>query len=729
VAAAGHARASGRLTIPLARVRDGLPRGRGLPAEDWNRRHRGILAVVWLHVAAIPAFGLAQGYGALHVAAETAPILAAALLGGWERLSRNARSSAVSIGLLTASAVLVHFSGGYIEFHFHFFAMIALLALYQHWLPFLLAIAYVAVHHGVGGVLDPDAVYNHPDGIAHPWKWAGIHAAFVLAASTANIFAWHYFEQEQAHRRDLLRLTEAALARLPLPELLEEVLLRVCEVLHADTATISLHDEHGRLVIEAARGGDVPDAEAVLALDDAVAAAVSTSRKPVALDEVDARAVANPVHRERGVTSLAGVPLLVGGTVIGVLDVGTVARRRFSSSDMTLLELAAERVAPAIDRARLYERDHRIAATLQRSLLPKDLPSLAGLTLAFRYEPAGESVEAGGDWYDAFPLSGGRIGLVMGDVVGRGTEAASLMGQLRTGLRAYAMEGHAPAEVLARLSRLARELDEDNMATVLYIELDTETMRARYASAGHLPPLIVSPAGETTFVEGRRGTPVGAPIEIRCPELEAQLEPGSTLVLYTDGLVEDRATGLEEGLAGLSEVAARERGRDLESLCDVLVREVPSKKVSDDDVAVLALRVEPSLSSELRLAYPAASESVSEMRRALERWLRERGADRSEAQQVVLACGEAAANAVEHAYGPGQASFEVVAEHRDGAVTVEVRDFGEWRTPRGVDRGRGLVLMQALMDEVDIDRRPDGTSVRMRRRVAVGAASGAELRA
>ena len=675
-----------------------------------------MVLIVWLHAVAVPAFGVAQSQGVLHALAESSMIPVAAAVAGFSRLGRNVRSAAVSLGLLSGSALLVHFSGGYIEFHFHFFVMIGLLSLYQHWLPFLLSIAYVAVHHGVGGAIDPSQVYNHADGIAHPWKWAGIHAGFVLAASTANIFAWRYFEQEQQRRRDLLRVTEAALSRLPLPQLLDEVLLRVSEVVKADTATISLWDDDGQLVIAAARGEAGQGRGEILPLEDVVAGRVAATGKPVVVDDASLES-SNPVHRRRGVRSLAGVPLMAAGTAIGMIDVGTVAHRRFSASDVTLLELAGDRIAPAIERARLHERDHRIADILQRSLLPKTLPDVDGVTVAFRYEPAGESIEAGGDWYDAFALPGNRLGLVIGDVVGRGTEAASLMGQLRTGLRAYAMEGHSPAEILPRLSDLARELDRENMATVLYLDLDLDSARpmARYASAGHVPPLLLRPGGNPQYLWQARGTPIGSPMEGRWSEAEIELEPGSTLVLCTDGLIESREEPIDIGLGRLADAALREGWRDPRELCEVLVDDVPADAVCDD-VAVMVVRLTPVSERELRLEYPAVPESAALVRCALKRWLHERGIDAATVDDVVLACSEAAANAIEHAYGPGDATFDVVAALVDGEVSISVTDYGRWRDPRPDVEGRGLGFMEVLMDRVELQRGPGGTTVAMGKR-------------
>ncbi|MEX2293434.1 MAG: diguanylate cyclase [Acidimicrobiales bacterium] len=189
----------------LTAVRTGLPRGGSLTASAWARRHRAILVLLWLHVPALAAVGLIRGLAPLHVAAEVAVVVGAALVAGSAFLSPSVRMAAASFGLVSSSAILVHLSGGYIEMHFHFFVVVVIVSLYQHWLPFLGSITYVAVHHGVVGALDPTSVFNHPDAIANPWKWAGIHAGFILAESAAAVYAWSHSESAQLEAQSVTR--------------------------------------------------------------------------------------------------------------------------------------------------------------------------------------------------------------------------------------------------------------------------------------------------------------------------------------------------------------------------------------------------------------------------------------------------------------------------------------------------------------------------------------------
>jgi PAS domain S-box-containing protein len=172
-----------------------------LSTESWSLRHRGLVTILWLHVPALGLFGLARSVGLPHLSTELLAIVLLAGAASWGAVPPRFRSLACAIGLITCSALLVHLSGGYIEMHFHFFVMIGVLTLYQDWLVFLIAIAYVALHHGVVGVLDPRSVYNHPDAWAHPWTWALIHAGFVLAASAAGIANWKFSERAQERVR------------------------------------------------------------------------------------------------------------------------------------------------------------------------------------------------------------------------------------------------------------------------------------------------------------------------------------------------------------------------------------------------------------------------------------------------------------------------------------------------------------------------------------------------
>jgi PAS domain S-box-containing protein len=396
-----------------------------------------------------------------------------------------------------------------------------------------------------------------------------------------------------------------------------------------------------------------------------------------------------------------GVPRYVGGRYVGY--VGTA----IDIHERKLFEAQLHEV---------YEREHTIAETLQRSLLPERLPRIEGLEIAARYLPAGHGAAVGGDWYDALERADGRVALVVGDVVGHGLRAAAIMGQLRNAFRAYGLAEVSPAEVMARVNRLVITGEEDAMATALYLVLDRETGDVSFASAGHPPPLVLSSQG-ATFLEGGRSVPVGAAEPGIFREATAVLPPGASLLLYTDGLVERRETPLEQRLGELAEAARHGEG-GLEGLCDSVLMQVVGERRPDDDVALLAVRPRPVSTGSMKLSLPAEPESLSVLRRRLGRFLHAVQASDEAAFEVMLTVCEAAGNAIEHAYGPMDATFDVEVSFENGTLLAVVRDRGSWRERRGKHRGRGLKIIEGLMDDVEVTSEPDGTVITMRRRLA-----------
>jgi PAS domain S-box-containing protein len=359
--------------------------------------------------------------------------------------------------------------------------------------------------------------------------------------------------------------------------------------------------------------------------------------------------------------------------------------------------------------------ERKRADVLERSFIPEGLPEMPGVQLAARFVPGGAGIEVGGDWYDVLELDDGTIGMVIGDVAGRGVQAAAMMAQLRNALRAYAFELHPPAAALERLNRLACTMDRTVMATGVYLVFDPSTGSVRLASAGHLPPLQMNPDRSTAFLDQGRSLPVGVNPTTIYDEAEYLLQPGSTLLLYTDGLIEKRGTPIDDGLARLA-TSSSTGPDDLESLCDHLMSTLaPSGR---DDVALLALQPAMLVPERLELTMPAEPLELRLVRRTLKRWLTQCGASDDESYEIILACNEAFANAIEHAYGPSDGSVEMSAALLGDQISITVRDFGRWREPRGGNRGRGLPLMEAVMDSVDIARNGEaGTQVRMARKL------------
>jgi anti-sigma regulatory factor (Ser/Thr protein kinase) len=520
--------------------------------------------------------------------------------------------------------------------------------------------------------------------------------------------------------RDLQSITDAALAYLPLEGLLSELLNRVIAILGADTSAILLlEDDDKTLIPRAAKGLEEEVERGVrIPVGRGFAGRVAATRRPVRILNVAEADIYNPVLREKGLVSLLGVPLIVEGNVVGVWHVGTLTMRAFDDEDVELLQRAADRAALAIS-SRLTERERGLADALQRSLMPR-LPELPAISLAGRYLPAAAE-RLGGDWYDAFPLPDGRLGMAIGDVVGRGFHAAAIMGQLRSGLRAYALDGGAPSEVLERLSRLLRQLEPGRTATVVYLVLDPHGGGLTVATAGHPPPLVEVPGDEPHLLEMPGSVPLGATRHVRYEDHDFELEPGTVLVLYTDGLVERPEEPLDDGLNRL--IATVKEGQDeLEHLGDALVDVLLPDGPGTDDAALLMVRAMP-LGDELVARFPAEVESIPGMRRLLGRWLDEAGATRRDIDDLTLAAAEAAANAIEHAYGLAPGVVELHAECRNRTVTVEITDFGNWRSPRGTHRGRGLLLMEGLTDDVNVVRTEEGTTVALTRGIGAEAAA------
>ncbi len=401
-----------------------------------------------------------------------------------------------------------------------------------------------------------------------------------------------------------------------------------------------------------------------------------------------------------------GVPRYEGGRYAGYVGTAIDIHER-KTMEGRLLEI--------------YQREHKIAETLQRSLLPERLPQIDGVELAARYLPGARGAAVGGDWYDVLERPDGRVALVVGDVVGHGLRAAATMGQLRNAFRAYGLVESSPAEVVARINRLVMSGVEDAMATVVYLVLDRETGEVSFSAAGHPPPLVLAPDGPH-FLEGGRSVPIGASDPAVFREATAVLPPGSTLLLYTDGLVERRDVGLEERLGQLAEVAGA-GGEDLDELCDRVIKVVLGEGEPGDDVALLAVRPLPAASEQISLTLPAEPASLAGLRRRLARFLHATGASEAEQYELTLTICEAAGNAIEHAYGPGDATYEVELTFASGELVATVRDSGTWRDKRGENRGRGLSIIKQLMDHVDVEAEEGGTVVTMRRRLTAARAA------
>jgi anti-sigma regulatory factor (Ser/Thr protein kinase) len=337
--------------------------------------------------------------------------------------------------------------------------------------------------------------------------------------------------------------------------------------------------------------------------------------------------------------------------------------------------------------------------------------------VAVRYLPAGAGTEVGGDWYDMLEFADVRILLAMGDVVGRGVRAAALMGKLRTSLEAYALEGRSSKAVIERLHSLMESQHRAEMATLLLVSLQPDQQSAELVSAGHVPPVLRVADGETRLLVEGRSPPLGALPYARFTEVRLEIPSSSTLLLFTDGLVEEPGRGIDSRLEELRRTV--EAGpSDPDALCEYVLDRMLGDRGPQDDVALLALRLAPLPAPGFFLDLSAEPDVLSSVRRALDRWLSQAPTSTRDAYAIKVACCEACANAIEHAYRPGDAAFRVEARRMDDEVTIAVHDSGQWREERGIDRGRGLPLMEALMDSTEVRTSSDGTTVRLRRRLA-----------
>ena len=493
-------------------------------------------------------------------------------------------------------------------------------------------------------------------------------------------------------------LVDAALAHRTLDGILRELVTQVRGVLDAAAATIYLADESERLSVGASAPADITGG-------GEFANAVADAREAMLAQD----------DPGTGAGALVGVPLLAEGEVTGVLVACATPPRKFGGEDLTLLRLAAERVGLAIAHARVYEREHRIAETLQRSLLPDSLPELPGLEVAARYLPAASEAEVGGDWYDVIPIAGGAVGLVMGDVAGKGLAGASMVGRLRSALRAYALEGHDAAHVVERLNRLLwTEAESGQMATMLYVIVDPAASAVRWVNAGHPAPLMIAD-GEPRFLEGGGSVPLGVLPFPTYQEVSARMGPGSTLLLYTDGLVERPGENIDDGMAELA-ARVREAPPNPDALCDHLLATLVPAGGAMDDVALLTLHNLP-VPDRFSAKFRAEPESLAPMRSMLRRWLSHAGASELEIAEITTACGEAATNAIEHAGMSAGTRFEVSGSRNGSDVEITVRDQGSWREERPGDHGRGLDLMTTLMETVAVEPGSGGTTVSLRRRL------------
>jgi sigma-B regulation protein RsbU (phosphoserine phosphatase) len=376
------------------------------------------------------------------------------------------------------------------------------------------------------------------------------------------------------------------LSRLDDHELLAELLDRMRETLQVDTAAVLLLDfSSSQLIATEAAGLEEEVAQGVrVPVGRGFAGRIAAEHRPVILDHVDHTTVLNPILWAKGIQSMMGVPMMARGKVIGVLHVGSLTPRQFTSYDTELLQMAADRAAAAV-QSMTAQTDRAAATALQRSLVPSALPRVKGAEMAARYVPGTGAV--GGDWYDVFILPSGKVGIVIGDVAGSGLAAAVIMGRMRSALRAYALENSDPGQVLGMLDRKMRHFEPNAMATVLYAVFDARLDKMRICLAGHFPPVMAVTGQPAELVRATAGLMIGVDADVQRPVTTVTIPPGALLCFYTDGLVERPGQVIDEGLTRLCHAIW---AQSPEAACAAVMGALIGGYSARDDIALLMVR-------------------------------------------------------------------------------------------------------------------------------------------
>jgi serine phosphatase RsbU (regulator of sigma subunit)/anti-sigma regulatory factor (Ser/Thr protein kinase) len=445
--------------------------------------------------------------------------------------------------------------------------------------------------------------------------------------------------------------------------------------------------------------------------------AARTGRPAFVSDGEPLREVATDRH-ERRIRALAALPLRTP-SLRGALTMGYRSPHAWLPAERALLNAAAQLIAQAAERARRFEAQHGTAQLLQRSMLPEHLPELETFRIAARYDVGVDGNAAGGDFYDAFQLTDGRLAMVLGDVAGHDVRAAAVMGQVRAALRALALTDPAPPGVLAGLDRLVGSLgaesrNEEIFVTVVYGVLDPSDGTITLASAGHPPPVLrrAGVAGEAPTAELVK-VPPGAPLGLggRWQTGQLQLEPGDSILMFSDGVVERRGHPLSEGLDALVATTATATSGDPRNLCSLATSAVAG--ATDDDVAVLAVERAVALSRSATMLVPAEPTGPSRVRQWMTARLRDWSVPEAVIGAAILCTSELTTNALLHAGTPAQVHVDLNAER----LLVSVADTGTRGTVIRAhadtmsSRGRGLGLIEDLSDSWGTDPTVRGTTV------------------
>ncbi len=572
------------------------------------------------------------------------------------------------------------------------------------------------------------------DTASHATSWAVLSVgAFLALLVTLMLVRTVRHESALARSDDRMRTMAELTGRLSAAQDTEQVgdaaVRTLLAALGTDLGGVAVFDTTRReLQIIAARG--IPtDSNGVfptvpLPTEGPTADAIDT-RTRVTWSSVAAlgpwSVAAQDLARRVGVQAGVHQPLIARGRVVGLAMFSFRSPHEVDEAMLRLLDAAAPAIAEALVRASLFEVQERASATFQNALMERVEPATHAMTTATIYRPAVKAYYVGGDWYDIITLPRGMIGIAVGDAVGRGIGAAAVMGQLRAALAAIAQTTEDPTEVVNSLDQFSRSVPGAMNATVCYAVHDPHEGVLQYAAAGHPPPLVVRSAGAAAaFLDDGRSTPLGAVLD-RKPFTRGvtTLLPGDTLLLYTDGLIERRSESLDVGLARLQRagedlLAEAQLARGLHALVDAMVAGTEPA----DDLAAVAIRLEGSGGERFVRRLPAEPTLLQPIRHDFGRWLTSSGVDHRDRDDLVLALGEALANAIEHGYRNDAMKGQLIVDAllTDDGVSLEVRDFGTWhRGEPNALRNRGLRIIRSVVDQVDINRSAFGTTLRMHR--------------
>ncbi|KRE33661.1 ATPase [Mycobacterium sp. Soil538] len=416
------------------------------------------------------------------------------------------------------------------------------------------------------------------------------------------------------------------------------------------------------------------------------------------------------------VTTKPGVAAVAMQHPDGVLVVWIelAGQRPFTLEDQTLLTVLAGRLSQGLQRVHQVDQQRETALALQHAILgPDDLPR----GFFARYQAASPPLQVGGDWYDVVDLEDGRIAMIVGDCVGHGLTAATVMGQVRSACRALLFDNPSPAAALSRLDRFAARLPGAQCTTAVCAILETGTGELVYSSAGHPPPILVFADGTADILEGGHTIALGIRTGHHRPEARITVPAGATLMLYTDGLVERRGKALDDGISRAVGMLAEHRDSALEDLVDVVMSGLAPEGGYHDDVVLLLCKPP----APLERTFPAHPAHLAGARTALRDWLRQVGVGQNQIVDVLVATGEAVANAIEHGHRDRpEGTVQLHAAAWADRVHVTVTDSGVWKVPSSVPdpvRGRGVALMRLLMDDVTLDHGASGTTVHLTARI------------